>query len=60
MSDDVQLVRENLPDCASVSTMWSFQTCGTTASECPCSKPALPRLKPPKPAGPGAWPHSWL
>ena len=21
---------------------------------------ALPRLKPPKPAGPGAWPHSWL
>lgn len=29
-------------------------------SACPCLKPALPRLKPPKTAGPGAWPRSWL
>ena len=27
------------------------------ASACPCSKPALPRSKPPRTAGPGAWPR---
>ena len=73
MSDDIQMLRDlgevkaelsavkaELAGLRSVSTMWSFQTCVTTVSACPCSKPALPRLKPPKTAGPGAWPRSWL
>ncbi len=72
MSDDMQMLRDLGEVKAELSAVKAelaglreriddvVISLGTTAADCPCLKPALPRLKPPKTAGPGAWPRSWL